>query len=428
MALDAGASAHSHRLGGVRSPAAARQAAGWPRRLRRVTDEPDGRPAGPGGGHGRGGAAGPDDLPGGDPASASGSGCSRTRAADSAAQVCAGVHDRGLHDARRPARLRRRLRRGDVRPRARAGRAPGRAGAGRARSGPGAAALRYTQDKLAMRERLTRLGVPCPRYAPVAERGRGGRASPRTRAGRWCSRRSAAATTGAGSGCAGRPPRPPRCWPHGSRCSPRSTSVSTAELAALVARSPHGQGAAYPVVQTVQRDGVCHEVLAPAPGLRGRPCAGTAQRLALELAGELGVTGLLAVELFETPRRAAGQRAGDAAAQQRSLDHRGGQDVPVRAAPAGRARPAARRPPQPPPAQAVMANVFGGDRPGRVRAVHARDGGRPGREGAPVRQAGAARPQDRPRHRARRRPARTRSASGPCARRSYLATGKELSA
>jgi 5-(carboxyamino)imidazole ribonucleotide synthase len=71
------------------------------------------------------------------------------------------------------------------------------------------------------------------------------------------------------------------------------------ELAALVARSPAGQGAAYPVVQTVQRDGICREVLVPAPGLSaGRQAE--AQRLALTIAAELGVTGLLAVELFET--------------------------------------------------------------------------------------------------------------------------------
>ena len=39
------------------------------------------------------------------------------------------------------------------------------------------------------------------------------------------------------------------------------------ELSALVARSPFGQGAAWPVVETVQRDGICVEVIAPAPGL-----------------------------------------------------------------------------------------------------------------------------------------------------------------
>jgi 5-(carboxyamino)imidazole ribonucleotide synthase len=72
------------------------------------------------------------------------------------------------------------------------------------------------------------------------------------------------------------------------------------ELAALVARSPHRQGAAYPVVQTVQRDGICREVIAPAPGL-SEARAEQAQVMALRIADALEVTGLLAVELFETP-------------------------------------------------------------------------------------------------------------------------------
>src|SRR5439155_17719013 len=71
------------------------------------------------------------------------------------------------------------------------------------------------------------------------------------------------------------------------------------ELAALVARSPYGQGAAWPVVQTVQQDGICVEVLAPAPGL-SEERALRAQELALDLANQLGVVGVLAVELFET--------------------------------------------------------------------------------------------------------------------------------
>ncbi|CPR12001.1 phosphoribosylaminoimidazole carboxylase ATPase subunit [Mycobacterium bohemicum DSM 44277] len=70
------------------------------------------------------------------------------------------------------------------------------------------------------------------------------------------------------------------------------------ELSALVARSPFGQGAAWPVVETVQRDGICVQVIAPAPGLPG-DVASAAQRLALRLADELGVVGVLAVELFE---------------------------------------------------------------------------------------------------------------------------------
>jgi 5-(carboxyamino)imidazole ribonucleotide synthase len=71
------------------------------------------------------------------------------------------------------------------------------------------------------------------------------------------------------------------------------------ELAALVARSPFGQVAAYPVVETVQRDGICVEVLAPAPGL-DEDLAVEAQRLAIDIATKLGVVGVLAVELFET--------------------------------------------------------------------------------------------------------------------------------
>ncbi len=72
------------------------------------------------------------------------------------------------------------------------------------------------------------------------------------------------------------------------------------ELAALVAHSPFGQGAAWPVVQTVQHDGICVEVLAPAPGL-DPDLAQAGQELALRVVSELGVVGVLAVELFEMP-------------------------------------------------------------------------------------------------------------------------------
>ncbi|OMC44201.1 5-(carboxyamino)imidazole ribonucleotide synthase [Mycobacterium sp. IS-2888] len=71
------------------------------------------------------------------------------------------------------------------------------------------------------------------------------------------------------------------------------------ELSALVARSPFGQGAAWPVVETVQRDGICVQVIAPAPELP-EELASAAQQLALRLAADLGVIGVLAVELFET--------------------------------------------------------------------------------------------------------------------------------
>ncbi|HLS41217.1 MAG TPA: 5-(carboxyamino)imidazole ribonucleotide synthase [Ornithinicoccus sp.] len=76
------------------------------------------------------------------------------------------------------------------------------------------------------------------------------------------------------------------------------------EIAVLVARSPSGQAAAWPVVETVQQDGICTEVLAPAPGLSDE-LAAEATEAALRIAGALGVTGVMAVEMFEVPDPAA---------------------------------------------------------------------------------------------------------------------------
>jgi 5-(carboxyamino)imidazole ribonucleotide synthase len=163
---------------------------------------------------------------------------------------------------------------------------------------PGPGALRHAQDKLVMREELTALGVRCPRYLPVtrlaeveefaAKNGwpvvlkaiRGGYDG----RGVWV-----CATPGEAAGV----------LRHGVAVMAEEHVPFRRELAALVARSPHGQAAAYPVVETVQRDGICREVIAPAPGL-APAAAEAAQATALTIAAELGVTGLLAVELFET--------------------------------------------------------------------------------------------------------------------------------
>lgn len=71
------------------------------------------------------------------------------------------------------------------------------------------------------------------------------------------------------------------------------------ELSALVVRSPHNQAVAYPIVETVQEDGICVQVLAPAPDLHPDRAA-EAQALALKIAAELDVVGVLAVEMFDT--------------------------------------------------------------------------------------------------------------------------------
>ena len=163
---------------------------------------------------------------------------------------------------------------------------------------PGAAALRFTQDKLAMREGLTGLGVACPRFAPV-----------RTIAeveefadGSWpvVLKAVSGGYDGKGVWVCESAAQAAEVLAHGIDVIAEEYVAFERELAVLAARSPHRQGAVYPVVQTVQRDGICREVIAPAPGLApGR--AAQAAELALRIADELGVTGLLAVEMFETP-------------------------------------------------------------------------------------------------------------------------------
>ena len=163
---------------------------------------------------------------------------------------------------------------------------------------PGPDALRHAQDKAVMRRRLTELGLPCPRHAVVAtpedvaafgfpcvlKTTRGGYDGK----GVWFVRGA--------EDCA----EPFRAAAEaGVELLAEELVEFRRELSALVARSPSGQAAAYPVVWSTQRDGICHEVVAPAPDL-DPDLAGEAQQVALRIAGELDVTGVLAVELFET--------------------------------------------------------------------------------------------------------------------------------
>jgi 5-(carboxyamino)imidazole ribonucleotide synthase len=71
------------------------------------------------------------------------------------------------------------------------------------------------------------------------------------------------------------------------------------ELAQLSARNPSGEFKAWPVVETRQKNGVCSEVLAPAPNTSGELVA-TAMEIAKLISSSLAVTGNLAVEMFET--------------------------------------------------------------------------------------------------------------------------------
>jgi 5-(carboxyamino)imidazole ribonucleotide synthase len=162
---------------------------------------------------------------------------------------------------------------------------------------PGAAALRFTQDKLAMRERLTGLGISCPRFAPVATLAE----VEAFAGGTWpvVLKAVSGGYDGKGVWVCATAAEVAAVLAHGIDLMAEEYVSFERELAVVAARSPHRQGAVYPVVETVQRDGICREVIAPAPGLTpGRRAA--AQQLALLITRQLGVTGLLAVELFET--------------------------------------------------------------------------------------------------------------------------------
>jgi phosphoribosylaminoimidazole carboxylase PurK protein len=166
-------------------------------------------------------------------------------------------------------------------------------------------ALVHAQDKLVMRRRLEALGAPVPRYAGIHSLDELDAFARRLDA----AQDGPIVVKAVRGGYDGRGVQLARDLAHARDIAgeylARGVPVLVEEkvrlrreLSALVARSPFGQGAAWPVVETVQRDGICVQVIAPAPDLPGE-LAAAAQQLALRLADELGVVGVLAVELFE---------------------------------------------------------------------------------------------------------------------------------
>ena len=167
---------------------------------------------------------------------------------------------------------------------------------------PPPSALIHAQDKLVMRRRLEALGAPVPRFAEVTEIADvdafaervGADIVVKTARGGYDGRGVTLARDVAEARDVAA-----KYLADGAAVLIEEKVPMRRELAALVARSPFGQGAAWPVVQTVQSDGICVEVIAPAPQLSPE-LASAAGQLALRLADELGVVGVLAVELFET--------------------------------------------------------------------------------------------------------------------------------
>jgi 5-(carboxyamino)imidazole ribonucleotide synthase len=263
---------------------------------------------------------------------------------------------------------------------------------------PGPGALRFAQDKLAMRVRLTELGIPCPRWRRV----RG-----------WDDLAAFGAELAQQSGSGVVVLKTPRGGYDGKgvlvldpgRDDPQASTASTArrwlaqagedgllaeervdfrrELAVLVARSPSGQAAAWSVVESTQVDGVCREVVAPAPGLDAE-LAARATEIGLSIVGALGVVGVLAVEMFEVPAGSGAERAGVLVNELAMRPHNSGHwtidgavtsqfEQHLRAVldlPLGDPRPSSR--------WSVMVNVLGGDHPDLYRSylhVMARDPG-----------------------------------------------------
>ncbi|MBK0870696.1 5-(carboxyamino)imidazole ribonucleotide synthase [Saccharopolyspora sp. HNM0986] len=167
---------------------------------------------------------------------------------------------------------------------------------------PGPDALLHAQDKLVMRRKLAEMGLPVPPFAEIrsvsdalefgAEHG-------------WpCVLKTArGGYDGRGVWTLNTPESAQRTVTElleaGAVLLAEQRVPLRRELAALVARSPFGQGAAWPLVETVQSEGICVQVLAPAPDA-SEQLREQAQNMALQIAEELGVVGVLAVELFET--------------------------------------------------------------------------------------------------------------------------------
>ena len=162
---------------------------------------------------------------------------------------------------------------------------------------PSPKALAFAQDKLAMRRRLGELNLPMPAWAEINNPAElqefldanGGEIILKTPIG----------------GYDGKGVRVIRSvdeaadWFAFAPLLAEEKVSFTRELAQLCARSSTGEFRSWPLVQTVQVDGVCAEVIAPAPDATPKTLE-YAVEIARGVAEGLGVTGVLAVEMFET--------------------------------------------------------------------------------------------------------------------------------
>lgn len=165
---------------------------------------------------------------------------------------------------------------------------------------PGSKALVHAQNKLVMRKELAKLGLPMPQWEEITNATdlekfiaqHGPKVIVKTPIGGYDGKgvRVVAAVEDVSD------------WlenisSYGGALLAEQKINFTRELAILSARNPSGEFRNWPLVQTTQIDGVCAEVIAPAPG---KPNEELAIEIARKVSEGLGVIGVLAVELFET--------------------------------------------------------------------------------------------------------------------------------
>jgi 5-(carboxyamino)imidazole ribonucleotide synthase len=166
---------------------------------------------------------------------------------------------------------------------------------------PPSKALVFAQNKLQMRKRLGALGLPMPDWAEIQDAetldafiaSHGGVAILKTPIGGYDGKgvRVVRSSTDAAD------------WlndlaKYGGSLLVEEKVDFVRELAQLSARRPNGEFLAWPLVQTIQENGVCSVVHAPAPNASAETMTSTAD-IAKQVAEGIGVTGVLAVELFE---------------------------------------------------------------------------------------------------------------------------------
>ena len=170
---------------------------------------------------------------------------------------------------------------------------------------PPSRALAFAQNKLEMRARLSVLGLPMPIWAAISSatelqeflNDNGGVCILKTPIGGYDGKgvRVVKSVEDAADWL-----EPAMLGSVGGRLLAEEKVNFVRELAQLSARRPSGEFQTWPLVQTVQSNGVCSEVLSPAPGA-DQATLDKAAEIARGVAEGLGVTGVLAVELFETP-------------------------------------------------------------------------------------------------------------------------------